>query len=121
MEYDYSVPIPAKVKTRMEIMEGVGVIEIVYTFAAAAVGGILAYLLNKISGNILLAIILFAIITGGTFLMVMKDKNNQCIAGIIKNMIIHYRSQRIFKFEAPEVEYYNLYLKGLMEKGIPLK
>lgn len=62
--YDYSVPIPARVKTRMEIIEGVGIPEIFITGLAAIIGGIIAYTLNGITGNILLALIIFAIITG---------------------------------------------------------
>lgn len=47
----------------------------------------------------------------------MKDKNNQCMAGILKNMIKHFRSQRVFRYETEQIEYYNLYLNSLAEKG----
>lgn len=53
--------------------------------------------------------------------MVMKDKNNQCIAGILKNMIKHFNSQRVFKFDTEEIEFYNLYLNSLKEKGVYIK
>ena len=121
-DYDYSVPIPARVKTRMEIIEGVGIPELCITAIAVAIGALIAYTLNKITSNILLALIIFAIIAGGTFLSVMKDKNNQCVAGIFKNMIVFYSSQRKFYFEiTEEIEFYNSYLRDLQEKGVFIK
>ena len=119
---DYSVPIPARVKTRMEIVEGIGIPEMCATGIAAVIGAFIAYTLNALTSNILLALIIFAIIAGGTFLSVMKDKNNQCIAGIFKNMILFYASQRKFYFEViEEVEFYNSYLRQLEEKGVFIK
>lgn len=115
-EDDYSVPIPARVKTRMEIIEGVGVPEMITTGIAAIISGILAYIINLVSGNIIAALIFFAIITGGTFLFVMKDKNNQCIAGIFVNMFKFYISQRKYIYEAEIIEYYNSYIDSLKEK-----
>ena len=47
--YDYSVPIPARVKTRMEIIDGVGIKEIIITFIAAAIAAIIAYIFNKLT------------------------------------------------------------------------
>ena len=118
---DYSVPIPAKVKTRMEVIDGVGIKEIIITFIAAAIGGIIAYIFNSITSQIVIALVIFGIITGCTFLFVMKDKNNQCVAEIFMNMIRFFRSQRTFMYEVEEINFYNTYLNSLKEKGVYIK
>ena len=68
-----------------------------------------------------MALVIFGIITGCTFLFSMKDKNNQCIAEIFMNMIKFFNSQRVFFYECEEILYYNSYINSLIEKGVYIK
>lgn len=95
---NYKIQIPGAVKTRMEIFDGVGIPEIIYTAIGAGIGLVIAMLIYQISKNYIVALILFAICSGGTFTCVIKDKNNGSIAQTIKNIIIFIKSQKVFKY-----------------------
>lgn len=45
---------------------------------------------------------IFGIITGFTFLAVMKDKNNGCIAGLIANMYKYMKGQKFYGYVLKE-------------------
>lgn len=98
----YIIQIPANVKTRMEIINGVGIKEIIQTVIAGGIGLIIAYIIYLIKGVFLLSFGIFLGITIVTFLVTMKDKYNQSIAMWIGNMIKFYQKQRIFIFVLKE-------------------
>ncbi len=95
---NYKVQIPGNVKTRMEIFDGIGIPEIIYTAIGAGIGLLLAMLIYKICNNYVVALLIFAICSGGTFASVIKDKNGGSIAQTIKNVIIFIKSQKVFKY-----------------------
>lgn len=94
----YKIQIPGAVKTRMEIFDGVGIPELIYTSIGAGVGLVIAMLIYQIFKNYIVALIIFAICSGGTFASVIKDRNGGSIAQTIKNVIIFIKSQKIFKY-----------------------
>lgn len=98
----YVIQIPANVKTRMEIINGVGVKELIQTAIAGGIGIIIAYIVYLIKGVFLLSFGIVVGITILTFLITMKDKYNQSIAIWIGNMIKFFRSQRMYKFVLKE-------------------
>lgn len=95
----YQIPIPADVRTRMELINGIGIKELIYTGVAGIIGILLGYIVNLIFHNYLIAVAVFAIITVMTFVAVMKDKHNTSIAMLILNIINFYNNQKYFKYE----------------------
>ncbi len=94
----YVIQIPANVKTRLEIINGVGIKELIQTIVSGLVGLIVAYIVYLIKSVFVLSFGIFAGIIVLAFLITMKDKYNQSIAIWIGNMIKFYRSQRFYKF-----------------------
>lgn len=94
----YLIQIPANVKTRLEIINGVGIKELIQTIISGLVGLVIAYIVYLIKSVFILSFGIFAGITVLAFLITMKDKYNQSIAIWIGNMVKFYRSQRFYKF-----------------------
>lgn len=95
----YQIPIPADVRTRMELINGIGFKELLHTGIAGIIGILLGYIVNMIIHNYLIAVGVFAVITGLTFIAVMKDKHNTSIAMLITNIINFYNGQKYYKYE----------------------
>jgi len=85
-EEKYQVDIPAQVKTRTELINGVGMKELMKTAIAGVISIVIAIFQYAIIPNYLISIIIFGLITGGTFVAVMKDKNNTSIADLFINI-----------------------------------
>lgn len=98
----YVIQIPANVKTRMEIINGVGIKELIQTTIAGVISIVIAYIVYLIKGIFLLSFGIVVGITILTFLITMKDKYNQSIAIWIGNMIKFFRSQRMFVYVLDE-------------------
>ena len=98
-EEEYLIQMPGDVKTRMELMNGIGIKELITTGIAGGISIIIAYILFLITRNYIIAVGLFAVVTGGTFVLVMKDKHNTSIAMMIGNIIRFYSNQRFFKYK----------------------
>ena len=95
----YQIPIPADVRTRMELINGIGIKELIYTGIAGVIGTLLGYIYNMIFHNYLIGVAIFGVITVITFIFVMKDKHNTSIAMLIGNIINFYKNQQCFKYE----------------------
>lgn len=98
----YQVQMPSDVKTRMELINGIGVKELITTGIAGGISLLVSYLYFLIFNNYIIAFGIFAVVTGGTFVMVMKDKHNTSIAGMIKNIISFYSKQKFYKYVVRE-------------------
>ena len=83
-ESRFQINMPANVKVRVEIINGIGII------------------FNTIFNNYLIALGIWIVITGATFISVMKDKYNTCIAELISNMFKFYQKQRVFHYVVKE-------------------
>ncbi len=101
-EEQYQVQMPSDVKTRMELINGIGIKELITTGIAGGISLLIAYLYFLIFGGYMIAVGIFAVGTGGTFVMVMKDKHNTSIAGIIMNVINFYSKQKFYKYIVKE-------------------
>ena len=100
----YQVNIPANVKIRTELINGIGIKELITTAIAGGISigiDLFLYLLTK---NYFICLIVFGIVTGFTFIAVMKDKNNRCIADMIKNMYQFFKGQKYYEFDVEEKE-----------------
>lgn len=100
----YQVNIPANVKIRTELINGIGIKELITTAIAGGISigiDLFLYLLTK---NYFICLIVFGIVTGFTFIAVMKDKNNSCIADMIKNMYQFFKGQKYYEFDVEEKE-----------------
>ena len=100
----YQVNIPANVKIRTELINGIGIKELITTAIAGGISigiDLFLYLLTK---NYFICLIVFGIVTGFTFIAVMKDKNNICIADMIKNMYQFFKGQKYYEFDVEEKE-----------------
>ena len=98
----YQINIPANVKIRTELINGIGIKELIITWVAGTISVCIDLFLYAITKNYLICIILFGAVTGFTFIAVMKDKNNSCIADMIKNMYQFFRGQKYFEFDIEE-------------------
>lgn len=76
----YLIQIPGNIKLRMEIINGVGIKELIQTGIAGIISAIIAIIIHGITNNYLLSIGIFLAVTAITFIAVMKDKNNSSIA-----------------------------------------
>lgn len=94
----YQIQIPADVRTRMELINGIGVKELINTGIAGIIGIMLGYIYNLLFQNYIIAVAIFGVITVFTFIAVMKDKHNTSIAMLIGNIIKFYSSQQYFKY-----------------------
>ena len=98
----YQVSIPANVKIRTELINGIGIKELITTAIAGTISIFIDLFIYAITKNYLICIILFGVITVFTFIAVMKDKNNSCIADMIKNMYQFFKGQKYFEFDIEE-------------------
>lgn len=98
----YQVSIPANVKIRTELINGIGIKELIITAIAVTISISIDLFIYAITKNYLICIIIFGVVTGFTFIAVMKDKNNSCIADMIKNMYQFFKGQKYFEFDIEE-------------------
>jgi len=101
-EEKYQVDIPAQVKTRTELINGVGMKELMKTAIAGVISIVIAIFQYAIIPNYLISIIIFGLITGGTFVAVMKDKNNTSIADLFINIYKFMKGQKFYKYSIKE-------------------
>ena len=101
-EEKYQVQITANVKNRTELINGIGIKELITTAIAGGISIFIAIPIYLISQNYLVCLILVGIITGFTFIAVMKDKNNSCIAGLLMNIYKYLKGQKYFKYVVKE-------------------
>lgn len=103
MEFNkFQINIPANIKTRMELINGIGIKELIYTAIAFCISLVIGIIYNAIYQNKLVTIGICAISTALVFVSVMKDKYNNSIAGYIKNIIVYFKNQKFFKFVKEE-------------------
>lgn len=97
-ENRFQINMPANVKTRVELINGIGVQEMIITGIAGIIAVFIALIYNAIFNNYLVAVGIWGFITIVVFVSVMKDKYNTCIAELIGNIIKFYQGQRIFEY-----------------------
>lgn len=97
-EEKYQVQIPANVKVRTELINGIGIKELITTGIVGIICLAIDIPIYLISQNYLICLIFLGIITGFTFLAVMKDKNNGCIASLIANMYKYIKGQKFYEY-----------------------
>lgn len=106
-ESRFQINMPANVKIRVEIINGIGIKEMCITAIAGMVALLISLIFNTIFNNYLVALGIWILITGGTFISVMKDKYNTCIAELVSNMFKFYQRQRIFHYVVKEERIWN--------------
>lgn len=110
MENQIEFYIPKNVSTRFEIVKGVGIKEIIYTGIATIIGILLGIILNKFFDNFLISAGTVAVFGGGTFVLNMKDNNNQSVISMIRAIIRFYSIQKFYKYESKEnIEFNKLF------------
>ncbi len=101
-ERRFQINMPANVKVRVEIINGIGIKEMITTSIVGVITVIIALIFNTLFNNYLIALGIWLFITGVTFISVMKDKYNTCIAELVNNMIKFYQKQRVFNYVVKE-------------------
>jgi len=97
--------IPKNVTTRFELVKGIGIKELIKVGIAAIIGAIIAVIINKTTGNFLLAMSFVVVLGGGTFIFNIKDQNNQSVINIVSNIIRFYNLQKFYKYVVKEEAY----------------
>lgn len=90
--------IPANIKTRLEFFKGFGVKELVITLIVMAISLPIIFVIYKLKGTIL-AVIVFFLVTAGTFISLIKDDNNLCMMEQIRFMIKKSKRQKRYKYK----------------------
>ncbi len=106
IDKEYKLYIPTNLKMRWELINGIGVKELIYCSIALAVSICIGLIYNSIFKNFFGLMIIVFIITGFTFIISMKDKNNQSVANVIKNIYKFYKKQRFYKYTVKELDEY---------------
>ncbi|MBQ3409600.1 MAG: PrgI family protein [Clostridia bacterium] len=102
--------IPKNVSTRFEIIKGVGIRELIYTGIAIIIGIVIGMILNKMNANFLISMSCVAVLGGGTFVLNMKDNNNQSVISMIRAIVRFYSIQKFYKYERKEdIEFNKLF------------
>lgn len=101
-EENYTLIIPADVKTRMELINGVGVQEMIKAGIAFGISTVIALILNTFFNNFFIVITIVLLSTAGTIIFVMKDKNHQSLMDIINNMIKFSKMQKFYPYEVKQ-------------------
>lgn len=101
-ENRFQINMPANVKTRVEVINGIGIQEMIITAVASIIAVFIALIYNAMFNNYLVAVGIWGFITAIAFISVMKDKYNTCIAELIGNIIKFYQSQRIYEYTIKE-------------------
>lgn len=101
-ENRFQINMPANVKTRVEVINGIGIQEMIITAVVSVIAVFIALIYNAMFSNSLVAVGIWGFITVIAFISVMKDKYNTCIAELISNIIKFYQSQRIFEYKIRE-------------------
>lgn len=99
----FQINIPANVKTRTELISGIGVRELIHTVIAGIISIFIDIFIYAITHNYFICLIIFGVITGFTFIAVMKDKNNNCIMDMIINMYKFFTGQKYFEYSVKEI------------------
>lgn len=94
--------IPQGLKQKREYFDGYGNYELCITIIATLCTAILSYLINKISGNLILAIFLLLAIPSTTVLFVIKNNCNISVVDQIKFMIRFAKSQKKYPYVAKD-------------------
>jgi len=98
----FQINIPANVKTRTELISGIGVRELIHTVIAGVISIFIDIFIYAITQNYFICLIIFGVFTGFTFIAVMKDKNNNCIMDMIINMYKFFTGQKYFEYSVKE-------------------
>lgn len=98
----YQIQIPANVKTRTELINGIGIKELITTAVAGIISLLLDIFIYLITQSYFICLIVFGIITGFTFIAIMKDKNNTCIASLILDVYKYIRKQKFYEYVVKE-------------------
>lgn len=101
----YEFYIPKNVSTRFELIKGIGIKELIYTGIATIIGVIIAMICYQITNNYLLSASFVAIFGGGTFVLNIKDNNNQSVVDLVRNIIRFYSIQKFYKYAIKEENY----------------
>lgn len=110
MENQIEFYIPKNVSTRFEIIKGIGIRELIYTGIAIVIGLVNSIILNSFNANFLLSAGIVAVLGGGTFILNMKDNNDQSVISMIKSIIRFYSIQKFYKYERKDdIEFEKLF------------
>lgn len=101
-ENRFQINMPANVKTRVEIINGIGIQEMIITGVVGTIAVLIALIYNAIFNNYIVALGIWGLVTGVTFISVMKDKYNTCIAELVGNIIKFCQGQKIFMYVVKE-------------------
>ncbi len=117
MEEQIDFYIPKNVNTRFEIIKGVGIRELIYTGIATTIGIVIAIILNRMNANFLISMGCVAILGGGTFVLNMKDNNNQSVISMIRAIIRFCSIQKFYKYEKKDnIEFNKLFSENNFAK-----
>lgn len=98
----YQVTIPANVTIRTELINGIGIKEIIHTIIVGVISILIDIPIYFITQNYLTCLIIFGILTGFTFISVMKDKNNNCLAGLVLEIYKYLKGQKFYNYVTKE-------------------
>ncbi|MBO5348531.1 MAG: hypothetical protein J6A89_01735 [Clostridia bacterium] len=112
MEGQVDFYIPKNVSIRFELIKGIGIRELIYTGISSIIGVIVGIILNGITNNFFTSAGIVAILGGGTFVLNIKDNNNQSVISMIKAITRFYSLQKFYKYDVKEC----IEIQSIMDK-----
>lgn len=101
-ENNFTLIIPADVKTRLELINGVGVKEMTKAGITFVISLFCALIVNLFFNNFLIVVAIVLFSTTFSVILTMKDKNHQSLADIINNMLKFFKEQKFYPYEVKE-------------------
>ncbi len=95
---DNTLYIPMGVKTQNEFFPGFGKKEALQALVGALFGGVVALIVNLVSGNV--AYTMIAVLSGiaGSVMMTTKDQYNMSVVTQVANLIRFSRGQKVYPY-----------------------
>lgn len=90
--------IPESVKTRSEIFNGFGFMQLMQTVAITAVVGVISFLIYLIHKNLPILITSILITCAASVTILTKDATNQSVVDYAKNMIAFSKTQKKYSY-----------------------
>lgn len=92
--------IPESVKTKSEIFNGFGFLQLMQTAVITGIAGIIAYVIYLAHGNLAMLITPTLIVCAASVTMLTKDATNQSVVDYAHNMIAFAKTQKKYEYQS---------------------
>lgn len=95
-----SLLIPQGLRIKNEIFDGYGKSELLVTIAVTAISGVIALVIYGFTQSVIGCIIFILVMSGGSIMMLTRDKHNMSVVLQVKLLLRFYRSQKKYRYSS---------------------